>query len=107
WFSTAVGYVRQDSETYQGDRLLSRTQLTLTAFEAPSSAKATAPSASPPAVRLAAAAPVAPPASQPAAQSAEQESNLAGVTTRIAYLRQYNGALRLGVIFKNTTDKPV
>lgn len=51
--------------------------------------------------------PAAPPASQPTAQSAEQESDLAGVTTRIAYLRQYNGAVHLGVMFKNTTDKPV
>ena len=107
WFSKGVGYVRQDTETYQGDRLLSRIQLTLTAFEAPSSATPMAPSASAPAVRVAAAAPATSPASQPAAQSAEQESDLVGVNTRIAYLRQYNGALHLGVMFKNTTDKPV
>jgi outer membrane protein OmpA-like peptidoglycan-associated protein len=48
-----------------------------------------------------------PPANQPAAPSAEQESDLAGVTTRVAYVRQYNGALHLGVMFKNTTDKAV
>jgi outer membrane protein OmpA-like peptidoglycan-associated protein len=105
WFSNGVGYVRQESATYAADHLLTRTQLTLTAFNpAPSTpATATAPSAPAPAVRLAAAEPAAP----PAAQSPEQESNLAGVTTRIAYLRQYNGALHLGVMFKNTTAKPV
>lgn len=42
-----------------------------------------------------------------AAQTGEQDSDLAGVTTRIAYLRQAGGALRLGVAFKNTTDSPV
>jgi outer membrane protein OmpA-like peptidoglycan-associated protein len=106
WFSAGVGYVRQESEVYSGDRLLTRTQLRLTAFNASPSA----PSA--PSVALAptpAAAPTpAGAAKSPAAQeSVEQDSDLAGVKTRIVYLRQYNGALHLGVAFKNTTDKPV
>jgi outer membrane protein OmpA-like peptidoglycan-associated protein len=46
-------------------------------------------------------------ASPAAGQSGEQDSDLAGVKTRLVYLRQYNGALHLGVAFKNTTDKPV
>ena len=100
WFSSGVGYVRQATETHSGDRLLTRTELRLIAF---------APAASTPPAAAASPAAAGPPAasSPPAAQSAEQESDLAGVTTRIAYLRQYNGALHLGVMFRNTTDKPV
>lgn len=39
WFSPGVGYVRQESETYAGDRLLTRTQLRLVAFDAVQSAQ--------------------------------------------------------------------
>ena len=46
-------------------------------------------------------------ASPAAAQTGEQDSDLAGVKTHIAYLRQYGGALYLGVAFTNTTGKPV
>jgi outer membrane protein OmpA-like peptidoglycan-associated protein len=102
WFSAGVGYVRQETEVFSGDRLLSRTQLQLTAFRGAASPSATAAVAANPATAKPASA-----ASQPPAQSAEQESDLAGVTTRLAYLRQYNGALHLGVVFKNSTDKPV
>ena len=42
-----------------------------------------------------------------AAQTGEQDSDLAGVKTHIAYLRQYGGALYLGVAFTNATSKPV
>ena len=34
WFSPGVGYIRQESEVYAGDRLLTRTQLRLVAFDA-------------------------------------------------------------------------
>lgn len=34
WFSPQVGYVRQESEVHAGDRLLTRTQLRLVAFDA-------------------------------------------------------------------------
>ena len=37
WFWPGLGYIRQDSEIYAGDRLVSRTQLKLTAFDAPRS----------------------------------------------------------------------
>jgi outer membrane protein OmpA-like peptidoglycan-associated protein len=107
WFSNGVGYVRQENETSAGDRLLSRTQLQLTAFNGAKPAPTTLPTSTT-ATPAAAPSPVAAQAAaQPAAQSAEQESALPGVTSRIAYLRQYNGALHLGVVFKNTTDKPV
>ena len=42
-----------------------------------------------------------------AAQTSEQDSDLAGVKTHIAYLRQHGGALYLGVAFTNTTNAPV
>ncbi len=101
WFSSGVGYVRQDTETSAGGRQLSRTQLQLTAFSGAT------PPASTTTTPAAATSPAAAPAAQPAAQSAEQESGLAGVTTRIEYLHQGSGALHLGVVFKNTTDRPV
>ena len=105
WFSRGVGYVRQETEVYSGDRLLTRTQLQLIAFNA-----ATPTSSSAAASATAASQAVAKPvggAGQAPTQSAEQDSDLAGVTTRLSYLRQSNGALHLGVAFKNTTDKPV
>ncbi len=40
-------------------------------------------------------------------QTTEQDSEMAGVTTRVAYLRQYNGALHLGVVFHNATGSNV
>ena len=40
WFVAGLGYVRQESEVHAGDRLLTRTQLRLTAFEAGHSAAA-------------------------------------------------------------------
>lgn len=39
------------------------------------------------------------------AQTGPQETDTPGVTSEIAYARQYNGALRVGVLFKNTTAK--
>lgn len=41
------------------------------------------------------------------AQSQAQESEIPGVTTEVAYLRQYGGALHAGLLFKNTTDRDV
>lgn len=40
WFAAGLGYVRQETEVYAGDHLLTRTQLRLTAFEAGHSALA-------------------------------------------------------------------
>jgi outer membrane protein OmpA-like peptidoglycan-associated protein len=47
------------------------------------------------------------PARSALAQTSEQESDLPGVMTRVVYLRQYGGALHLGVLFRNTTNRPV
>ena len=41
------------------------------------------------------------------AQTTEQESEIAGVSTRVAFLRQYGGALHLGVVFHDTTARAV
>ncbi|MGH9411720.1 MAG: hypothetical protein ACRD1V_19975, partial [Vicinamibacterales bacterium] len=35
-------------------------------------------------------------------QAGPQESEMPGVTSEVAYLRQYNGALHAGILFKNT-----
>ncbi|HEY3886192.1 MAG TPA: OmpA family protein, partial [Vicinamibacterales bacterium] len=42
-----------------------------------------------------------------AAQTAAQESEMTGVTTEVAFLRQYGGALHAALLFKNTTDHDV
>ena len=47
------------------------------------------------------------PARAARAQTTEQDSEMVGVTTRVALLRQYNGALHLGVVFHNTTARVV
>ena len=47
------------------------------------------------------------PARSVLAQTAEQDSDLAGVTTHVAFLRQYDGALHLGIVFHNTTNRIV
>ena len=47
------------------------------------------------------------PARAARAQTTEQDSEMVGVTTRVAFLRQYNGALHLGVVFHNTTARVV
>src|SRR5256885_11284559 len=56
------------------------------------------------AVSIVAAAVVVFTAAAASAQTA-QESNSPGVTTEIAYVRQYNGALHVGVRFRNTTNR--
>ncbi|MGE5243104.1 MAG: OmpA family protein [Betaproteobacteria bacterium] len=39
------------------------------------------------------------------AQTGAQETDTPGVTSEIAYARQYNGALHVGILFRNTTAK--
>jgi outer membrane protein OmpA-like peptidoglycan-associated protein len=42
----------------------------------------------------------------PASAAAPQDTDIPGVTAEIAFLRQYNGVLHLGVLLHNPADKP-
>ncbi len=47
------------------------------------------------------------PVSRVFAQGGEQESEITGVSTRVAFLRLDDAVLHVGVVFHNTTDSPV
>ncbi len=109
WFVPGVGYVEEETQSVLAGHRLSHVVLTLEKFE-PGSAAVPRPAPPPAVFTGAAVAPVPAPAPPPPAAALlgePQDTDIAGVTAQLAYARQYDGVLHVGVVLENTNDREV